>query len=93
MTARWRGVSLCLRPFNVTYSCHCERGEAIHDLERPGLPRYARSDGRVLMLWGGFVAVGVISFLDRYDIRREAADRACARQGEATTCRIDMEME
>jgi len=35
----------------------------------------------------------LIAFLDRYDIRREAADRANARQGEATTCRIDMEME
>jgi hypothetical protein len=45
----------------------------------------------------------VIPFPDRYDIRREAADSAiaCPRassdalggQGEATTCRIDMEME
>jgi len=34
-----------------------------------------------------------IAFLDQYDIRREAADSACARQGEATTCRIDREME
>jgi hypothetical protein len=36
---------------------------------------------------------GVIPFSDRYDIRREAEDSAVARRGEATTCRIDMEME
>jgi hypothetical protein len=35
----------------------------------------------------------VIPFSDQYGIRREAADSANARQGEATTCRIDMEME
>ncbi len=35
----------------------------------------------------------VIPFPDRYDIRHEAADSATARQGEATTCRIDLEME
>ena len=35
---------------------------------------------------------GLIAFPDRYDTRREAADSADARQGEATKCRIDMEM-
>ena len=35
----------------------------------------------------------VIPFSFRYEIRREAADSAVARQGEATTYRIEMEME
>ena len=39
------------------------------------------------------VGNGLIPFPDRYDIRREAVDSALARQSEATTCRIDMEME
>ena len=36
---------------------------------------------------------GLIPFSFRCEIRREAADSAVARQGEATTYRIEMEME
>ena len=35
----------------------------------------------------------LIPFLNQFEIRREAADSAIARQGEATTYRIDLEME
>jgi hypothetical protein len=35
----------------------------------------------------------VIPFPDQYEIRREAADGAVARQSEVTTYRIDVEME
>jgi len=44
---------------NVKYTRHCERSEAIHDLRSAELPRYARSDRRVFMRWGGFVALKV----------------------------------
>jgi hypothetical protein len=35
----------------------------------------------------------LIPFPDQYEIRREAADSALARQGETTTYRIDLGME
>ena len=76
---------------HVKYSRHRERSKAIHDFAALGLPRYARSDGRVFMLWGGFVAMGAISFLDRYDINVKYS-RHCERS-EAKTCRIDIETE
>ena len=42
-----------------------------------------------------FLAVShrLIPFLNQFEIRREAADSAIARQGEAKTYRIDLEME
>ena len=53
----------------------------------PGVDSCQRAGGPARRVYG------VIAFPDRYEIRREAAGSAMARQGKATTYRIDLEME